>query len=143
MIITFVGDGFCQNICLRGEPRRCHCCSYARSQVSLIAVIRFNVSFLSCWNRSKLIRHVPYRVHCCISPKACGAQFAQSLRISKSFRKMRNTVDAEIPEYANNSATFQRLSSVKQCSITATCTSVWQTLDIHCEAGQQLLRVHV
>ena len=46
MIMTFVGDGFCWNLCLCGEPRWCHSfyclfCSgsYARAQVSSSAII--------------------------------------------------------------------------------------------------------
>ena len=125
-----MGDGFCQNLCLCGEPRRCHSfycfissSSYARAQVSSIAIIWF--SFPSCLNRSRLILHVFHRVHFCNSPNTCGTHFAPSLHIFKFFLKVQNAVNAEIPEYADNFATVQCLSSVKQCSVTATCTSVW------------------
>ena len=127
-----MGDGFCRNLCLRGEPWWCHsfdCLfssrSYARVQVSSIAIIQFDMSFPSCWNRSRLIWHVLYRVHFCTLPNGCVTHFAQSLRNFKSFRKMWNTLNSEIPECVDNSATVQHLLSVKQCSITATCTSVW------------------
>ena len=106
------------DLCLRGETQRCHsfnCLfssdSYTHAQVSSTAVILFNMSFPSCWNHSRLIRHV----HFCTSPNACGTCFAQSLHILKSICKIQNTVDAEIPECADNSATFQHLLSIIEC----------------------------
>ena len=77
------------------------------------------MSFPSCWNHVRLIWHVSYRVHFCTSANACDTHFAQSWHIFKFFRKTWNTVDAEIPECMDYSTTVQRLSSVKQCLVTA------------------------
>ena len=90
-----------------------------------VAIIQLNMLFPSCWNRSRWIWHVLYRVQFCTSANVCGTHVAQSSCSFRSFCKMWNTVDEEVPECVDNSATFQCLSSVKQCSVTATCTSVW------------------
>jgi hypothetical protein len=73
-------------------------------------------------NRSRLIRRVSQRIHCCASFKWCGTHLAAVLCIFKSRRKILSTWDPKITVCSANSFTLQRLTSLVQCEITVTDT---------------------
>jgi hypothetical protein len=91
---------------------------YVLAKVSSITIVHFKNLPPSLSNPSKLIRHIPYRVHYCTSD-TCGTHLTATACIFKSRRKIRSILDPEISVFSTNSFRVQHLSSPR----TAQCLS--------------------